>query len=111
MRSEKMAGILAGLLLLLTIFLVVAVPVIGLGIALGYGLRAVIPGLDLGWAMVAGAVFAVGIADMAARLLRATQKMEQSDGEEVALTEEPWFVIHRGFFSPGGGSRRQRKRR
>ncbi len=111
MRSEKMADIMAVVLLLLMIFCLVAVPVLGLGIGLGYALKAVIPGLDLGWAIVAGAVFAVGIIDMAARFLRATREMKRPDEEEDVTTDEPWIVFPRSFFPPAVSRRRGRKKR
>jgi hypothetical protein len=110
MRSEKWADILAVLILLLTVFCVVAIPVIGLGLALGYGLRAVIPGLDLGWAIVAGAVFATGIVDMAARLLLATREREPPSDEDDILADEPWIRIPRSFLLPEVPRKRRKKK-
>jgi hypothetical protein len=109
MRSEKWADILATATVLLLVFGVVAVPVIGLGLALGYGLRAVIPGLDTGWAIVAGAVFATGIVDMTARLLLAVHDMKESDEQEEVPTHAPWVTIPRSFLPPTG-RKRGRKR-
>ena len=110
MVSERVADILAVVVLLLMIFCVVAVPTISLGIGLGYGLHALIPGLDLGWAMVAGAVFAVGIVDMAARLLIATREREQMREQGDLMADEPWLVLPRGLL-PYTGRRRGKKRK
>lgn len=109
MESGKKTDILAAAIMLLMVFGVVTVPVIGLGLALGFGLRALIPGLDLGWAIVAGAVFAVGIVDMAARLLIATREREQMTEQEDLMADEPWLVFPRGLLPPTG--RRRGKRR
>ena len=111
MDSGKRVDILAAAILLLTVFCVVAVPVIGLGLALGYLLRAVIPGLDLGWAIVAGAVFATGIVDMTARFLLAIRERERTAGEEDLMADEPWLVVPRSFFPLMGPKRDKRKRK
>ncbi len=115
MCSERMADILANVLgaaiLLLMIFLIVSVPAVGLGIALGYGLHALIPGLDLGWAIVAGAVFATGIVDMTARFLLATRKADRPTDEEDVVIGAPWITIPRSFFPPAASRKRGRKKR
>jgi hypothetical protein len=111
MRSEKMADILAAVILLAMIFCIVAVPVIGLGIGLGYALKALIPGLDLGWAIVAGAVFAVGIVDMTARFLLAVRKTRQDAEEEESAGDEPWIRIPRSFLYPEPPTPKRRTRR
>ncbi len=109
MESGKKTDILAAAIMLLMVFGVVTVPVIGLGLALGFGLRALIPGLDLGWAIVAGAVFATGIVDMTARLLIATRERGQMTEQEDLMADEPWLVFPRGLLPPTG--RRRGKRR
>ncbi len=114
MRSERIADIVASVLgaalLLLVVFLVVSVPVLGLGIAIGYALHALIPGLELGWAIVAGAVFATGIVDMMARLLMATRETEQMTEQEDLMADEPWLVFPRGLLPPTGRRRGKKKK-
>jgi hypothetical protein len=123
MMPEK-DDILAAAVLLLLVFGVVAVPVIGLGLALGYGLRAVIPGLDIGWAIVAGAVFATGIVDLTARFLLAARVEKRSaeegdeeedddddEEEEEEGPDEPWVTIPRRSVPPAKSGRRRAKRR
>ena len=108
----KGTDILAAIILLVLSFLVVALPTLALGIGLGYALWAVIPGLDLGWAVVAGAVFAVGIADMTGRLLHAMRDVEPpSDKEEATEDEEPWVAIAPHLFHSRTPRKRPRKRR
>ncbi len=115
MRSERIADIVASILgaalLLLVAFLVVSVPVLGLGIAFGYALHALIPGLELGWALVAGAVFATGIVDMMARFLLAARGTRQTNEEEDLVGAEPWIRIPRSFLYPEPPAPRQRKRK
>jgi len=119
MHNGKLSSLLTLVTILLVVFGIITVPVLGLGIALGYGLRALIPGLELGWAIVAGAVFATGIAEMMTRSLLAVRtgmrsaaggEEEEDEGEEGP--DEPWVTIPRRSVPPAkSGPRRGKKRK
>jgi len=124
MHNGKLSSLLTLVTILLVVFGIITVPVLGLGIALGYGLRALIPGLELGWAIVAGAVFATGIAEMMTRSLLAVrtgmrsvaggdeeeEEEEEDEGEEGP--DEPWVTIPRRSVPPAkSGPRRGKKRK
>jgi uncharacterized integral membrane protein len=113
MRSVDRWDILQAMILLLIIFVVVAVPVLGVGLGLGYALWAVIPGLDLGFAIVAGAVFAVGICSMTGRFLNATREVGRAsdEQEDIPEDEEPWVAIAPHLFSSRTPRRGGKKRR
>jgi len=105
---EILMRIWNNVVLLVLLFCLAAIPILGLGIGLGYGLHAVIPGLDLNWAIVAGAVFSVGIWDMLMRFMTIAHGIEQDlrekddEDEEQTQSDEPWVVIPRKSVPPGG---------
>ncbi len=88
---------------------VIAAIVTGIGVALGYLLAAVIPGLSLGLAIVAGMVAAVGTLDLFLRLISALNRRASAseEGDEASEFDEPFVVIPRGFWR---ASRRRKKK-
>jgi membrane protein implicated in regulation of membrane protease activity len=104
-----MLGIIIYILLVLAILGTI---LIGLGVGIGYLLWAILPGIDLGMAIVAGAVFAVGLLDLFRRLVVSMKKQQEDSEAEAALGDEPLVVMPRSLLerTPSGRTKRKRPR-
>jgi hypothetical protein len=76
------------------VFLFVAIFVVSIGIGIGFVLSKMISGMGIGMAILAGAIFSVGIIDFWARLLHLINKTEEdSDDIEGLDIDEPLVIM------------------
>lgn len=68
--------------LCLLVFAVIVAILIALGVGIGYLLHALIPGLGIDLAIVAGAVFAAALLDILARIFVAGMQIRREIGDE-----------------------------
>ena len=108
-RRLPMLGIIIYILLTLAILGTI---LIGLGVGIGYLLWAILPGIELGMAIVAGAVFAVGLLDLFRRLMASMKKQQKDSEAEAALGDKPLVVMPRSLLerTPSGRTKRRRPR-
>ncbi len=95
---------------LLLCLCIIGAIVIGLGVGIGYGLSALIPGLDLGFALVAGAIFAIGVLDLFLRYLSALSRTKPTSSDDVVM-DDPLVVVPRSFFQPRPAGKKRKKSR
>ncbi len=98
-------------LVLLVVSGVIGAAVIDLGIGIGYLLRALIPGLEIGMAIVAGAVFAIGILGLFGRVIRAFQEKADDLNVEAPFADDSFIAVPRNWLlpPPSGGKKKRRK--
>jgi hypothetical protein len=91
------------------IFAAIGAILIGLGVGVGYLLHALIPGLQIDLAIVAGAVFAVGLIDLFMRFLQAFRNTANELNEDAAFVDEPFVAIPPGWFRLHRSGRKTRR--
>jgi len=87
--------IISSILIILTPVIIIGVILIGLGIGIGYLLSALLPGVDIGTGLVAGAIFSVGIAWLFLQLILVFLLPEED--EEEGEFDEPIILTTSRF--------------
>lgn len=103
--------LLSSLLWLVICVFLVGVIVIGLGIGIAYGLRLIMPKVDIGMALVAGAVFSFGIIDLLLRLMASVGASAPDAEEEETDLEEPILVIPSALWRRPALPKKRQKRK
>ena len=91
---------MSAIVFLLFLFSIVGVVVISIGVGIGYLLTQIIPGVEIGLGVVAGAIFSLGILSFCGKIFSITKEEEYSnyvddedieiESNEIIITRKPW---------------------
>jgi hypothetical protein len=99
------------ILFCLAVFGIIGAILIGLGIGIGYLLHALVPDLEIDLAIVAGAVFAVGLLDLIPRFIGMVREAKDEDEKEEFLADDSLVAVPRSWLRPESSSRKSKKRK
>ena len=110
-KQDDSMTILAAILFIVLPVLLIGTVLIPLGVGIGY-LLTLLPGVEIGMGIVAGAVFAIGIVQVFLWFLVNFGPPEEDDGDVEADVDEPILLVPSRFFHRRpSSSRRKRKKR
>lgn len=93
------------------VFLCIGIFVISIGIGIGFALFKMVSGIGIGMAILAGAIFSVGIIDFWARLLSLINKLEEgSDDLEDLDIDEPLVIMPERLLKRSKFRKKRKKR-
>ena len=82
------------ILFALLVFVCIGIFVVSIGVGIGFALSKMISGMGIGMAILAGAIFSVGIIDFWARLLSLINRLEEGpDDIENLDIDEPLVIM------------------
>ena len=96
---------------LLIVFLLIGTIVISIGIGIGFILSKLIPDLEIGMAILSGAIFSIGIIDFFARLLSSLGDKDDNENEDIEFDDQPYIVFPQKLWKVPKTRKKQRKTR